>query len=339
MTPVKKARTDANSPASKVIAALPKLQVTGSEATDGERSANREMLITLLTECLADESHIMSLHTTLLKRKRSDTQDNGPDLIEPFSILGRIPDSERIDVLATISDFTTQELVQAKRQDAEVDRQLLTYALGLGVNVKVPPELRVRPVFYSFVRARARMMGDRLAKFKARGGLNKETGAVQWVNGCYTCEFDDKGVLSKVTHRATKSVAAAPACCRHVTTEWQLQSNWSDSQAQVQIKPAPPIALHTLWADKAGPNSMPVYKGGKANEVDAMIADLHRDHLAKLALVTSPNVSGDGPSTAEHLKQLRIDKQKAASKTAREKALQTLASRKAKRSIPLAKST
>lgn len=304
MSPSKRARVEVPPAIAKVISALLKVATTGNEATDGDREANREMLITLITECLTDESHIMSLHTALLKRKRSQTNENGPDLMEPFSILGRVPDADRIDALAMISDSTAQDIISAKRQDAEADKQLLTFGLGLGPSVKVADELRIRPIFHAFVRARSKAMGDRLAKFKQSGGINATTGALQWASDCYECHFSDKGVLDKVTHRGTGDIVTVPAWCKHVTPEWSLQNNWSDAQACLQIKPSPPIPLSSLWGDRKGPNSLQIYKGGKIKEIDSLISSLHRDYLQKLSQVTSLVPEVDGASTAEHLKKL-----------------------------------
>lgn len=219
----KKARVSVPPAIAKVIAALPKLQNTGNEAHDGDTAANREMLITLITDCMTDESHIMSLHTALLKRKHSQTTDQGPDLMESFSILGRIPDADRIDALAMIGDFAAQDIIAAKRQGAEADRQLLTYGLGLGPNIKVPDELRIRPVFHAFVRARAKEMGDRLSKFKQSGGIHKTTGALQWARWWYQCHFTEAGVLaeSRTAARTAPSMSRRGAsmlllsgCCR-----------------------------------------------------------------------------------------------------------------------------
>ena len=74
----------------KVVGALPPI-VVKSESGKADAVARREMFITLISSCMRDEEHIMSLHSTYTQRvqqKAQEAQDSG--FLEPMAAVKNI---------------------------------------------------------------------------------------------------------------------------------------------------------------------------------------------------------------------------------------------------------
>lgn len=316
----------------RVLSSLPKVAKTGHEVDDNDAEAKRDMLGYIIKSCCENDSHILSLHRVLTKRQKAE-QNRHADLsvmLDHISIVSRLPEERRITWLAEVSDLTTADIVAAKKSDSDADRQLYTFATGMGHTVKLPQEMKPLVVFTRFSDSRHRLFSERLAKFKAGGGWNNASKCLNWAAGCYKLAFKENGDLDSVTHCSGAKVTA-PDWCKHVNREWSLQENWSDWTANIEKRPAPAIALRLLFEGSGnqastGPHTLPLLKGGLSKELNQTATDLYLTYKAELDKLKITN--SEGTETKEALSELRHERTKASSAKARAKALASISQRR-----------
>lgn len=319
------------------MASLPKLQKTGHDVEDNDAEAKREMLGFIIKICCENDSHILSLHSTLAKRQKAEMNRHADlsAMLDHISIVSRIPEEPRITWLNDSSDLSTAEIVAAKKADNDADRQLYTFATGMGYTVKLPQELKPLVVFTRFSDARHKLFNNRLRGFKAKGGWNNAAKCLNWAAGCYKLDFTTEGGLDSVTHCSGAKVTA-PDWCRHVNREWSLQENWSDWTANIERRPAPPIFLRLLFEKQdgqpsVGPHALPLFKGGTSKDLNSTAMELYTTYKEELdRLKINRNEESE---TKEALTELRHERTKANSDKARAKALASISQKKAKRRI------
>lgn len=148
--------------------------------------------------------------------------------------------------------------------------------------------------------------------------------------------FDGEGKLSEVSHVGGDKVQV-PEWCSHVSRSWVLQENWSDWNANIEMKPAPPIYLRSLFSEKVpktGPFNVTLYRGGRSKELDMQIMAMHKDHMDSLAKLSGSSAQA-GQEVKEHLTMLKKERVTAASTKARQAAMETLRATMEKRKIAL----
>lgn len=112
---------------------LPKPAHSGNHILDSDRDARREMLLVVIKACVEDDSHVMELHSNLMKRKRAEKVDTSEDLLPDVGVIGRVPEEDRIAALLKITDLTASDIVAAKKHDLEAPELTLVPVLQGGL--------------------------------------------------------------------------------------------------------------------------------------------------------------------------------------------------------------
>ena len=95
---------------------------------DADRESKMVLLKNIVRACLEDEGNLLGLSTTVESRKRKLAMQWGVGEIETLSSMRALPEAFRVDVIAHISDMNTQDVLNAKKRDSEVDRHLLVFS-------------------------------------------------------------------------------------------------------------------------------------------------------------------------------------------------------------------
>ena len=94
-----------------------------------------------------------------------------------------------------------------------------------------------------------------MTKFAASGELDRATGRIDWIAGCYRLQFaSDTGRLDVVKH-CSGDVAEIPAAVQLFKATAVLLENWSDMSAAIHVHPYPPVKLFSLFDKGKGPRT------------------------------------------------------------------------------------
>lgn len=120
----------------------------------------------------------------------------------------------------------------------------------------------------------------------------------------------------------------------HITRDWVMYENWSDTSAYIQKAPRPPYKLIIFWAPRArsGPYSQTHYTGTKSKDLD-------KEMNAEWDIFEEAQRGGMKAGAAEEaiecLQKMKSEKKRDALSKAREKAKEAVAKKRAKRTINL----
>ena len=104
---------------------------------DADSEANRVMLLELLKDCWDDNGHILSVSNVIAKRKREQVAEvSEQSLLPTMAAVSKIPDEHRIDIVVKNSSFTHHDLAKLKKEDSQVDLQIITFAFGVSACFK-----------------------------------------------------------------------------------------------------------------------------------------------------------------------------------------------------------
>lgn len=225
---------------------IPSPRKIGDELLDADATARHEMLQQMLTELIQDDSHVPALFAQLRRRVQAQANTDGLDTEMRFKSVGtfRSIDPEWLcHFVSSVGDMSVGEVVAAKRFDSEVVAHLATFCTQLPLALKLPPQqCMVKSVMKRIVDDRNHVCGQRLAKFKQRGGLNSD-GSVNWGAGCYTAVFGEDGVLQSIRHIGGSSVEVGST---GIDRKYVLVDNYGDFTAAFVKKPLPPVKCHIL---------------------------------------------------------------------------------------------
>lgn len=235
---------------------LPKAKATGNFLEDSQNEANHVYLKEIISRCQRDGSHICALHSTLMKRVRALKEQNSDpnECFDPApNFLIKVDDAWVVNWVVEHSDLNLHEVVAIKKFDSEAPLHLFSYATQLLPTTRLAATCRMKAVLGRVAVSRHDVCGQRLFKFKGRGGLGAD-GRLNWHKvGSYGLVFAGER-CTHVVHNATNDRVLVPS---HVLIhkDFALLSNWSDQLAEVQKPPLPPFRLSSLWAvqERKGP--------------------------------------------------------------------------------------
>ena len=163
-----------------------------------------------------------------------------------------------------------------------------------------------------------------------------------WKKGVHRPKYDAKsGSLVEVSHCGGDSVPA-PAWCSQINKNWEIANNWSDWDAQFELKdsPTPPIQCRLLFhKDKLGPIKMDSFRTAQSQKAfEAWVETAHVEHQARATAAAAVARAAAGPAPSSHSTTTKLDalkrsQAKAAAQTAKTKAQNTLSQRQAKRRV------
>lgn len=239
---------------------LPKPKPTGDPMRDQEALATHSVFLEMVSGCLDDRSHIMPLFSRYQERARQAMKNTSivvsqHDKFPRISTLAQLyKDHADFFVVAVErhSDMTVSEVSTAIKTFVDSGLQMLVFASQLPEDVKLPSDMVIKQIANAVLDLRLDQVGDRLARFKARGGL-MPNGQLDWSKGSYALEAAE-GKIIRVTHCSGDWVDCSAF---NLSTDYVLACNWSDFRASLERKPLPSVVLHKLFAKDQGPNKLP----------------------------------------------------------------------------------
>lgn len=303
----------------------------GDALLDQEAEARLEMLVDMTGIMADDQTHIMPTHGFLVKRlalKEKQVQTDADSKFEKLGSLKTVPTDWVISLIAQASDMPKELLVKAHAFDEESIVQMLMYGAQVGVQLKLPEELRVKDVLQSVLLARFKECGNRWSSFLEVKAIQKN-GKIDWRLGSYDVQFHpNTGKLTGVVHRQTN----AKATVEHdlIDKSWALENNFSDYGATFRKAKCPPIKIMSLFSKGEGPLKLaPVTARSKEwaklvetkyKEWEAAVLATKQGHMSDAAVVVG-------------LKQNTSLKRAATMDALRSKALERAAANKAKLAV------
>lgn len=166
--------------------------------------------------------------------------------------------------------------------------------------------------------------------------LTLPSGQIDWGAscGCYRLQFKGKRVV-EIVHRPTnESVVLSEA--EYIDDTFALNENYKDWSAKVHKKPMQPQKLHVFFSStRKGPYSFSQWRPTKCREYELALTSA-KDRFDKAqALAAVPTSTAASSTTVDALQQMRSEKKEESLKKARADALNTMASKRAKRSYVL----
>ena len=93
----------------KVLNSLPPI-VVPPEPAKADAVARREMFTSLVSACMRDEGHIMSLHSTYTQRvKQTQEEQTQAGLLVEMATIKQIPDGVKLDLIARGTDIQADD--------------------------------------------------------------------------------------------------------------------------------------------------------------------------------------------------------------------------------------
>ena len=238
----------------KIAKALPSHPPGLNTADLSDAEARREMLLSVIKDCIVEPGHILSIHSALAKRKKVAISSEESHFLLPADMksVTKIPSEHLVKLVSALGDVSRDDVIQVKEYDSCSDSQMFTFATALSPAIKLSEDCRVPSVLTGLVCKRSSDMGNRLATFKATGGI--VMGKINWKKGVYSPTYNpDTQVLSGLTHISGDFVVA-PSWTGQITNRWPIQQNWCDWTAHFECPPSPPVPCRLLFREsKTGP--------------------------------------------------------------------------------------
>jgi hypothetical protein len=296
----------------------------------------QEIFMTLVDSLIDDRSHVMPLMSMLQNRmamQRAAPEANGADTFVRAPPTLRMHDNMDwiLLFLEKVSDMGMVDLLAIKQADDEAPFQLICYETGLHLLLRLPPSCQIKDVLWRLLHARSVALGRRLASFKHDSGLYADR-TLNWRNGVYLLTFATDRI-TEIQHKATKKVVNVEEW--QMTNAYQLIDNWSDMGASLQRKPMPAVKLASFFSkkDKDGPWEQDHFLG-QPKGFATLCEKVHGEWAEDRKKLAVGDPSGRAVVRME-LETLSKSKKEVASKKAREKALETLAGKRQRRTISL----
>lgn len=177
--------------------------------------------------------------------------------------------------------------------DPDSPLQLLSFALGCNVHLKLPECLVDKELMGLTLRRLMEVGGHRL-KSVTGSQLTKGGGVgINWSEiGVYAFEFNENMLAPSVLHRPSKERALVPEHCP-IHSSFKLTQNWSDNEAVASKKPSG-ITLHTLFEEQVGPHKRKVVTGSSEALAEAVAFAKERQQVVKAELAAATTSPGKG---------------------------------------------
>ena len=310
--------------ANKALAAakrLPAPEKTGDTDGDEERMAQHELFVEMVQGILLDRSHVMPLYRKFKERIAAKLPANVPvnpsEYFAKISTVGALCRDEAAFVVAflvSISDLSSANITDACAHVGSSVSHLLQFAVGLKEDLKLLPQLRLKDVMRRFLKTRADELGNRLADFKARGGL-KQNGGLDWSRGVYHIVVAD-GKITKVRHHGSN--AEVDLAQYDLTNAYNLEGNWCDYKACLRKDPLPPVYVHTFFGRLVGPHARQHWSA-KSPTYANTVTQCHREWQTEKSR-TENHASAETKAAMDQVSKYVQNKRSAAMAGAREKA-------------------
>lgn len=314
---------------------VPQPPRTGNPILDGDADARRECFMTIIDALQEDPSEVLPTFNELTKRlrmKAKQLQVEG-DKFASVTVFGKTEEDFATSFILSKSDMSLSDLVKAKQKDDSAVMQLLQYMLQYSPSLRYPEEAAVKEVTSRVFASREVLMGERLRRWKASGGL-VAGGAVNWKKGAYQLVFAE-GLLTELKHHSGDAIKIEDGI--RIDNSYTLHANWDDFAAHLAKPPMPNVNL-SMFFKKAGtgPWKHKRMTGACkefARDVQAVFNqwqnDMDEARRAQAQIRQSSNAA------AEALKSVETDKRKQSLLKARETAQNKIAEVKRRRTISL----
>lgn len=289
--------------------------------------------MTIIDHCISDSSHVLPLHSLLMKRLSSSSSTGGDRFSTKLTTIYSIPEDWLAHWVTSESDLSATDLIAAKKYDPEAITMLAKQALQLPSHLKWPDAANVCEFMFWMLSKRHAYCGSRIQGIRASSNFDPKVGKINLKHGgAYTMTFQDE-LLCKITHVSGEAVELDAKVYR-ITTSYELVNNHSDKDAALVLDPLPPVKLIDFFTTKnTGPHEYVQFKGGKSLDFGTWVEEMRREWAATRAV-------GAGDSTRVELQQKLQEHQHATKqesmKRARVNAQQVLQARNQKRRISLA---
>lgn len=314
---------------------VPQPPRTGNPILDGDADARRECFMTIIDALQEDPSEVLPTFNELTKRlrmKAKQLQVEG-DKFASVTVFGKTEEDFATSFILSKSDMSLSNLVKAKQHDDGAVMQLLQYMLQYSPSLRYPAEAVVKEVTSRVFAGREMLMGQRLRKWKASGGL-AAGGALNWKKGAYQLFFAD-GLLTQLKHQSGDFVQLEAGM--NIDNSYTLHSNWDDFGAYLAKPPMPNINISAFFKKGClGPWKHKRMTGASkdfARDVQIVFnqwqMDMDEARKLQIAIRQSSN------EAAEALKTVETDKRKQSLRKARETAQTKIAEVKRRRTIVL----
>ena len=157
----------------KIAKALPSHPPGLNTADLSDAEARREMLLSVVKDCIVEPGHILSIHSALAKRKKVAISSEESHTLLPADMksVTKIPSEHLVKLVSALGDVSTDGVIQVKEYDSCSDSQMFTFGTALSPAIKLSEDCRVPSVLTGLVCRRSSDMGNRLGTFKATGGI------------------------------------------------------------------------------------------------------------------------------------------------------------------------
>lgn len=232
-------------------------------------------------------------------------------------------------LLMNLSGWSLADVTKCIKKSVDNGLHLLEYATQIPVDTKLPQELTVRAVMTEVLEKRATEMGDRLRKFKAAQGMMGDA-SLNWAKGVYTLHVQDAKIL-RIQHAGGD---VADITSYGLTTDYNLQNNWSDFRAILERKPLPAVNLSKFFPKGQGPHSLMRFtpKNGALSEYVRLV---HSEWQAKKDAITNSASSQTSIAARAVVKELLAEKRSEGLVAARAKAAQNAVNKRARTAVKL----
>lgn len=209
---------------------------------------------------------------------------------------------------ASKGDLVQKDMEKIVEVDPQAPATMFHFATQTKPGHKLPDLCLEKQVCCRVFFQRARLLSHRLTGWKAKA-LNKD-GSLNWgAGGCFTLEFDEGRAVA--IHHVSGDSATIPNHV-HITKDFSLVDNWSDSCAAVKLHPSVYLCKD-LFDAKAGPHKHEL-SGMQAPELNQLAEVVH----AELAEARTKVVADTLDENPEFLKEASKKRHSSATAKARE---------------------
>ena len=174
-------------------------------------------------------------------------------------------------------------------------------------------------------------MGNRLSTFKTIGAYDPNgNGSIDWKFGVYRPEYDSKDMLIKVKHINGDVVDAKGF---GITREFSIMDNFSDMAAAFIKRPLPPIKINGFFKT----TNQGIYKLPPITSTAKPFLESCKAAREKWDKERQASLTGSSSSTQSQqvVTEVATKKRRLSAAAARNKAVEALAAKRAKRSTSL----
>jgi hypothetical protein len=162
-------------------------------------------------------------------------------MMDKFGTLRQVDAHVCIAWLDKNCDLSKAEIIAAKKVQKDAPWRMLSFALQIGLNFKMPPLLRNIEIFNRFADARAADCGSRLKDFKAKGGL-LATNQLSFKDRIFKVIVNKDKLVEKFVHVPSGSECKVPDGA-HVSLSHAFDGFWCVLDASHQLKPQPAVKI------------------------------------------------------------------------------------------------